>query len=72
MIILSQLELHTMNTNEIEGTRNVEKGQLKHKFALLTDDYQMLDESNDEQTIGRKQINLGQTKEELETRLTDI
>jgi len=61
-----------MNTNEIEGTRNVEKGKLKHKFALLTDDYQMLDESNDEETLGWKQINLSQTKKELDTRLTDL
>jgi len=61
-----------MNTNEIEGNRNVEKGKLKHKFALLTDDYQMFDESIYEETLGRQQINLSQTREELIIRLSNI
>ncbi|HAH23018.1 MAG TPA: general stress protein CsbD [Prolixibacteraceae bacterium] len=54
-----------MNTTEIEGNMNVEKGELKQKFALLTDDDQLLDESKNEVRLGRLQVNLGKTKEEL-------
>ena len=54
-----------MNNNEMEGNRNVEKGELKQKFALLTDDDQLLDESNDEVRLGRLQVKLGKTEEEL-------
>lgn len=61
-----------MDTNEMEGTRNVEKGKLKHKFALLTDDYHLLDESDDEERLGRQQINLSQTQNELNSILSDL
>ena len=61
-----------MDTDEMEGNRNVEKGKLKHKFALLTDDYHLLDESDDEERLGRQQINLSQTKQELNSILSDL
>ena len=61
-----------MNNNEMEGNRNVEKGELKQKFALLTDDDQLLDESNDEVRLGRLQVKLGKTKEELYKLYLDI
>lgn len=61
-----------MNTNEIEGNRNVERGKLKQKFALLTDDDQLLAESYAEEILGRRQINLSQTKKELNKRLTGL
>ena len=56
----------------MEVNWTVEKGKLKHKFALLTDDDQLLNESNDETTMGRQQINLAQTKNELNMRLSDL
>lgn len=61
-----------MENIEIEGMRNLEKGKLKHKFALLTDNDQLLEESNGEETRGRQQINLGQTGKELSIRLSDL
>jgi uncharacterized protein YjbJ (UPF0337 family) len=70
--ILSQLELQAMNTNEIEGNRNVEKGKLKQKFALLTNDDQLLDESKEDEMLGRQQINLGHTKEDVDKGLSDL
>jgi uncharacterized protein YjbJ (UPF0337 family) len=54
-----------MTPIEIEGNLNVAKGELKQKFALLTNDNQLLDESKHEVSLGRQQINLVQTKEEL-------
>jgi hypothetical protein len=61
-----------MNTNEIEGNLNVEKSKLKHKFALLTNDDQLLDESTMEERLGRQQINLSHTQEDLDVLLTDL
>ena len=72
MIILSPLELQAMNTNEIEGNRNVEKSKLKQKFALLTNDDQLLEESKKEERLGRKQINLGHTKKDVDKVLSDL
>lgn len=56
----------------MEVNWNVEKGKLKHKFALLTDDYQLLNESNDEQSMGMQQINLAQTMNVLKIRLSEL
>lgn len=61
-----------MENTEMEGMMNVEKGKLKHKFALLTDNDQLLDESNEEETRGRQQINLGQTQKELNIRISSL
>ena len=61
-----------MNTTEIEGNWNVEKGKLKQKFALLTDDYQLLDESMNEEILGKQQVNLSHTEEELNTLLSQL
>ncbi|HEY3372406.1 MAG TPA: hypothetical protein VGK10_16240 [Prolixibacteraceae bacterium] len=59
-----------MYTFEIEGNRNVEKGKLKQKFALLTNNDKLLDESIDEVRLGRLQVNLGQTRKEFYHRHT--
>ena len=59
-----------MENTEMEGIMNVERGKLKHKFALLTDNDQLLEEGNEEETQGRRQINLGQTGKELIKRLS--
>ena len=61
-----------MNTTEIEGNWNVEKGKLKQKFALLTDDYQLLEESMNEEILGKQQVNLSHTEEELNTLLSHL
>ena len=54
-----------MEITETEGNRNIEKGKLKHKFALLVGDYQMLEESMNEELLGKQQVNLSHTEEEL-------
>ena len=61
-----------MNKNEIEGSWNVEKGKLKQKFALLTDDDLMLGEDKNEELLRRLQAKLGKTEEELHTLLSDL
>ena len=65
MIILSQIKAETMNTTEIVENRNIEKGKLKQKCSLLTNDDQPLDQSKNEVQLGRMQLNLIKTKENI-------
>jgi uncharacterized protein YjbJ (UPF0337 family) len=54
-----------MNTTEVKGNWNEQKGKLKQKFANLTDNDLMFDEGKKDEMYGRLQIKLGKTKEEL-------
>lgn len=54
-----------MNTTEIEGTWNELKGKLKKKFAILTDNDLMFAEGKKDEMMGKLQIKLGKTKEEM-------
>ena len=54
-----------MNSKEITGTWNEQKGKLKQKFAILTDNDLMFEEGKQEELYGRLQTKLGKTKEEL-------
>ena len=55
-----------MNSTEIKGNWNEQKGKLKQKFAVLTDDDLMFDEGKKDEMFGKLQIKLGKSKEELE------
>ena len=55
-----------MNSTEVKGTWNERKGKLKQKFAVLTDNDLMYDEGRKEEMIGKLQIILGKSKEELQ------
>ncbi len=50
---------------EIEGKWNEQKGKLKQKFAILTDNDLMFEEGKKEEMLGRLQLKLGKSKEEL-------
>jgi uncharacterized protein YjbJ (UPF0337 family) len=54
-----------MNTTEVKGGWNEQKGKLKQKFAVLTDNDLLFKEGKKEEMLGRLQLKLGQTKEEL-------
>ena len=54
-----------MNTTEVKGNWNEQKGKLKQKFAALTDNDLMFAEGKKEEMLGKLQIKLGKTKEEL-------
>jgi uncharacterized protein YjbJ (UPF0337 family) len=54
-----------MNTTEVKGTWNEQKGKLKQKFATLTDNDLMFADGKKDEMFGRLQIKLGKTKEEL-------
>ncbi len=54
-----------MNTTEIKGNWDEQKGKLKQKFAKLTDNDLMFLEGKKDEMLGKLQIKLGKTKEEL-------
>lgn len=53
------------NLTELKGNWNETKGKLKQKFALLTDSDVLYEEGKQDEMLGRLQIKLGKTKEEL-------
>lgn len=50
---------------EVKGTWNEQKGKLKQKFAVLTDNDLLYEEGKQDEMYGRLQIKLGKSKEEL-------
>lgn len=50
----------------IKGSWNEQKGRLKQKFALLTDNDLLFAEGKKDEMLGKIQLKLGKTKEELE------
>ena len=62
----SQQEIKAMNTKTLKGNWEEQKGKLKQKFAILTDNDVLLLEGKKEEMLGRLQIKLGKTKEELQ------
>ena len=55
-----------MNTTGVKGNWHEQKGKLKQAFAILTDNDLMYEKGKKEEMLGRLQIKLGKTKEELE------
>ena len=56
----------TMNTTGLKGNWEEQKGRLKQKFAILTDNDVLFIEGKKEEMLGRLQVKLGKTKEELQ------
>ena len=50
---------------EIKGNWNEQKGKLKQKFAILTDNDLMFEEGKKDEMLGRLQVKLGKTKEQI-------
>jgi uncharacterized protein YjbJ (UPF0337 family) len=61
-----------MNTTEVKGNWNEQKGKLKMKFAYLTDNDLMFEEGKQEEMFGKLQIKLGKTKDELRKLIADL
>ncbi len=55
-----------MNTTEVKGNWNEQKGKLKQKFATLTDNDLLFEEGKKDIMLGKLQVKLGKTKEELQ------
>jgi uncharacterized protein YjbJ (UPF0337 family) len=54
-----------MKNKEVKGNWIKTKGKLKQKFAHLTDNDLLLEEGRKEEMLGRLQVKLGKSKEEL-------
>ncbi len=61
-----------MNTTQVKGNWNEQKGKLKQKFATLTDDDLMFAEGKKDEMLGRLQIKLGKTKEEMHSIISSL
>ncbi len=61
-----------INITELKGTWNEMKGRLKQEFAVLTDDDLLLKEGKQDEMIGRLQLKLGKTKEEIKKIIADL
>jgi len=61
-----------MNTTELKGNWEEQKGKLKQKFAQLTDDDLLFTEGKKDEMLGRLQIKLGKTKDDLFKILSDL
>ena len=60
------------NLTELKGNWNETKGKLKQKFALLTDSDLLLIEGKQDEMLGRLQIRLGKTKEEINKIISEL
>ncbi len=61
-----------MNTTELKGKWNEKKGKLKQKFANLTDDDLLMLEGKEDEMLGKIQVKLGKTKEEMQEILSSL
>jgi len=53
------------NITEMNGNWNEIKGKLKQKFSMLTDNDLLFIDGKQDEMLGRLQIKLGKTKEEI-------
>lgn len=60
------------NITELRGNWNETKGKLKQKFAILTDDDLLFAQGKQEELLGRLQIRLGRTREEIQKILSEL
>ena len=61
-----------MNKTELKGNWNEQKGKLKQKFAELTDDDLMYAEGKKDEMLGKLQIKLGKTADEIKQLFADL
>jgi uncharacterized protein YjbJ (UPF0337 family) len=54
-----------MNRTQIKGNWNEKKGMLKQRFASLTENDLLFAEGKKDEMLGKLQIKLGKTREEL-------
>lgn len=54
-----------MNTEVLKGNWDEQKGKLKQKFASLTDDDLLFAHGKKDEMLGKLEIKLGKSKDEL-------
>jgi len=61
-----------MNTTELKGNWDEQKGKLKQRFAQLTDNDLLFAEGKKDEMLGRLQVKLGKNKDEWFKILSDL
>lgn len=61
-----------MNTTVVKGNWNELKGKLKQKFADLTDDDLLYVEGKEDELLGKLQIKLGKSKDEVRKMISEL
>ena len=61
-----------MNTTELKGNWDEQKGKLKQKYAQLTDDDLLFAEGKKDEMLGRLQVKLGKSKDDFFKMLSDL
>ena len=69
---LRAIKLTEMNKTEVKGNWNEQKGKLKQKFGFLTDNDLMFEEGREDEMLGRLQIKLGKTKDDLRKFIAEL
>jgi uncharacterized protein YjbJ (UPF0337 family) len=60
------------NITELKGNWNEIKGKLKQKFAMLTDSDLLFLEGKQDELVGRLQMKLGKTNEEVKKIIAEL
>jgi uncharacterized protein YjbJ (UPF0337 family) len=60
------------NITELKGSWNETKGKLKQKFAMLTDSDVLFIEGKQDEMLGRLQVKLGKTKDEIKKIIAEL
>ena len=60
------------NLTEFQGNWNRIKGKLKQKYASLSDDDLLFLEGKQEELIGRLQVKLGKTRDEIRRIISEL
>jgi uncharacterized protein YjbJ (UPF0337 family) len=63
--VLNEILKKTMNSTQLKGNWNVIKGKLKQQYAQLTDDDLAYENGADDELLGRLQVKLGKSKQEI-------
>jgi len=61
-----------MNATTLKGRWNELKGKLKQQYADLTDDDLLYEDGKDDELIGKLQVRLGKTKDEVTKILAEL
>lgn len=59
-------------SDQVKGNWNIVKGNLKQKWADLTDDDLLYDEGQEDEVLGRIQKKTGETKENINSFIDDM
>jgi uncharacterized protein YjbJ (UPF0337 family) len=54
-----------MDTTEVTGNWNERKERLSQKFTSLTENNQMIEEGKTDEVLGKLEVKLGKSKDEL-------